>query len=235
MKLKSIFALANAILLSVSWPCQATEVKESFSMEITRTLTYNYLVILPDDYNPGRKYPLVLFLHGSGERGEDLELVKKHGPFAKMKDLKTQSILIAPQCPMGERWIPEGLAGLLDQVERTYPIEKSRIYLTGLSMGGFGTWSFAGFQPERFAAIAPICAGGNAADAARVANIPIWAFHGDADKSVTLDKGQEMIDAVRAAGGDPKFTVYPGVGHDSWTRTYNNPEFYDWLFTQKRP
>ena len=126
------------------------------------------------------------------------------------------------------------LAALLDQIETDYRIDPDRIYLTGLSMGGYGTWSLASHQPERFAAIAPICGGGDTAQAHKIADLPIWAFHGDADSVVALAKTQEMIDAVTEAGGTPKFTIYPGVGHDSWTATYNNPEFYEWLFAQQR-
>ena len=177
----------------------------------------------------------MLFLHGAGERGENLQQVKKHGPFSKLKELKSDCILVAPQCPKGEGWEPIALAKLLDEVESKYAIDPSRVYVTGLSMGGYGTWALAGLQPERFAVIAPICGGGNPADAAKLSKVPIWAFHGDADKAVLLEKGQAMVDAVKAAGGTPRFTIYPGVGHDSWTQTYNDPEFYSWLFAQKRP
>lgn len=196
---------------------------------------YEYLLVLPEPFRPERKLPLILFLHGAGERGSKLEIVNRAGPFRRMKEWKIEAILLAPQCPEDQdTWRPEALARLLDQVERVYSIDKSRVYLTGLSMGGEGVWSLAGLQPERFAAIAPICGEGNPEDAAKLAKIPIWAFHGSEDLIVPAKNGLAMIEAVRAAGGNPKFTVYQGVGHDSWTQTYNDPEFYRWLLSQKR-
>jgi len=126
------------------------------------------------------------------------------------------------------------LSGLLDEVEKKYPVDKSRVYLTGLSMGGYGAWALAAYEPNRFAAVAPICGGGEPEDARKLVGTPVWAFHGDRDTSVDVAKGQAMIDNLRAAGGTPKFTVYEGVGHDSWTQTYENNELYEWLFSQKR-
>jgi predicted peptidase len=126
------------------------------------------------------------------------------------------------------------LNALLDSVTRHYRVDKKRVYLTGLSMGGYGTWALAAAHPEKFAAIAPICGGGNPADAPKLAKLPIWVFHGGKDTTVPLQRSQEMVDAIKSAGGDPKFTIYPDAGHDSWTETYNNPEFYQWLLSQAR-
>ena len=121
-----------------------------------------------------------------------------------------------------------------DAVARAERIDRDRIYLTGLSMGGFGTWALALRHPERYAAILPVCGGGERQLARRLREMPIWAFHGDADQVVPVERSQEMIDAIKKLGGPPRFTAYPGVGHDSWTATYDNPEVYEWLLAQRR-
>ena len=122
----------------------------------------------------------------------------------------------------------------MDDIAAKYRVDKDRIYLTGLSMGGFGTWSLAAAHPERFAAIVPICGGGNPADAAKLKNLPIWVFHGAKDPVVPPERSESMVKAIKAAGGNVKLTVYPDAGHDAWTATYENPELYRWLFAQKR-
>ena len=213
---------------------ETIERQYAITSKFTQTVTYDYLVVLPENFQPDQTLPLVLFLHGSAERGNHLEMVKKKGPFKKMEELKLRAILVAPQCPKGQFWNSEVLAELLDEVESKYSVDSARIYVTGLSMGGNGTWKLASHQPERFAAIAPICAGGNPSKVNKLANLPIWAFHGELDDIIPLEKAKKMIDAVKKTGGTPKFTVYPGVGHDSYTSTYNNPEFYEWLFAQRR-
>jgi predicted peptidase len=123
---------------------------------------------------------------------------------------------------------------LLDDIIRTYRVDRDRVYLTGLSMGGFGTWDLAAAHPEKFAAIAPICGGGNPQNAKKLARLPIWVFHGAKDPTVPIERSREMVEALKAAGANVKFTVYPEAQHDSWTETYNNPEFYQWLLEQKR-
>jgi predicted peptidase len=225
MKQTVVLLLCAVLGLGRAW---AGEEKKEFSSKAD----LHYWVILPDGFVETEKYPLVLFLHGAGERGEDLEMVKKHGPFRKLAERAEPVILVAPQCPKEAWWSAEALEKLLDQVERDYRVDKKRVYLTGLSMGGFGTWALAAAEPKRFAAILPICGGGNPAEASKLKKIPMWVFHGDQDKTVPLQKSQEMVDAVIKAGGEPKFTIYPGVGHDSWTRAYADPAVYDWLFAQ---
>jgi predicted peptidase len=215
-------------------PASAGEVSGAFSTSVTRTHTYKYLLVLPEAYDPAEKLPLILALHGSGERGDDLGKVKKHGPLKRIQAEGMRAIVLAPQCPKDEWWIPEVLSGLLDEVERKYPVDKSRIYLTGLSMGGYGAWALAAYAPNRFAAVAPICGGGNPEDARKLVGTPVWAFHGSKDTAVAPAKGQAMIDSLREAGGDPKFTLYEGVGHDSWTQTYEDAAFYEWMFAQVR-
>jgi len=206
-----------------------------FEQNITVPAKLNYLLSLPTGYEKSTQpWPLVLFLHGSGESGSDLNKVKVHGP-PKLVESNGPFpfILVSPQSS-GRGWNPEVLNGLLDALIKEYRVDKDRVYLTGLSMGGYGTWTLAAAYPEKFAAIAPICGGGNPADASKLAKLPTWVFHGAKDTSVPLKRSEEMVEALKAAGGDPKFTVYPEVGHDSWTATYDNPDFYKWLLAQKR-
>ena len=210
---------------------------ESFDKAVTRTYHGKYLLFLPGDYNKDRKklYPTILFLHGAGERGDNLELVKKHGP-PKIVEQKPDFpfIVISPQCPSEQWWPTDWLIPLLDDLTARYRIDPDRVYLTGLSMGGFGTWDLAIQNPNRFAAIAPICGGGNAYRASRIKGVPVWVFHGGKDPVVPLKASEDMVNALKKAGADVKLTVYPDAGHDSWTETYNNQELYDWFLSHKR-
>ena len=204
---------------------------------VTKTVSVRYLLYLPPDYqqDAARRWPLLLFLHGAGERGDDLDKVKIHGPpryIAEGKDYPF--VIVAPQCPAEQWWDIDAVLGLLDHVTETLRIDPGRVYLTGLSMGGFGTWQAAARSPERFAAIVPICGGGRVADALRLKAVPIWAFHGGQDTLVPPERSREMVAAVNEAGGSAKLTVYPDAGHDSWTETYENPELYEWLLSHER-
>lgn len=204
-------------------------------LDVTVKVGMDYLLALPRNYDQQDSWPLVLFLHGAGERGDDLELVKQHGPPKLISEGKDfPFIVVSPQCPKDLWWEPIELTALLDQIVKTHKVDEDRVYVTGLSMGGFGTWRLAAFTPDRFAAIAPICGGGEPYWARRFSHLPTWAFHGAKDQAVPLERSQKMIDAMKEKGGEPKLTVYPEAGHDSWTETYNNPEFYEWLLEQKR-
>ena len=221
-----------------------TYVHKADTSDSPRTLGYH--LYLPADYGKAeakdKKWPVILFLHGAGERGDgkgDLDNVKKHGPpmlvEKKPNSPATQFIVISPQCPKNQRWDVEALKGLLDEVVEGHRADRDRIYLTGLSMGGFGSWAMSAQYPDLFAAVAPICGGGNPASADKVKHLPIWVFHGDKDTAVPLQKSQEMVDALKKAGAKKvELTVYPGVGHDSWTKTYENPRLYEWLLSHKR-
>jgi len=215
----------------------ADQSSETLSAQISKSLTCDYLLSLPKGY--GRKdqtWPLILFLHGAGERGSNLNQVKMHGPPKLVKQGKDLPfIVVSPQCPAGIWWTEklDMLVALLDEIESKYDVDPSRIYLTGLSMGGFGTWALACEKPERFAAIVPICGGGQWFLADRLKNVPVWAFHGAKDSVVPLDLSKKMVQAVKRAGGDAKLTVYPEANHDSWTATYDNPELYDWLLSHR--
>ena len=205
---------------------------------LRRSHEYRYLTYVPDDHETdrSRKWPLLLFLHGSGERGSDLELVKIHGPPKLIAaGQKFPFVVISPQCPTGGPWEPTALEALIDSVVQRYRIDADRIYVTGLSMGGHATWELATRHPERYSAIIPVCGRGDPSQADRLRDLPIWAFHGALDDVVPLSGSQDMIDAIKAAGGNPRFTIYPQAGHDSWTETYANDEIYSWLMQQRRP
>ena len=206
-------------------------------MERQITLTLDYLLYLPPDYNKQDSWPLMVFLHGAGERGSNLEKLKVHGPpklVEQGKDLPF--IIVSPQCPDDNWWpgMEREVIALVDEIVEKYKVDTSRIYLTGLSMGGFGTWSIGCSYPKRFAAMVPICGGGRLFRAGSLKDVPVWAFHGAKDPVVPLKESQQMVDAVNRAGGHAKLTVYPEAQHDSWTQTYDNPELYDWLLSHKR-
>ena len=206
---------------------------------LEQTVRLGYLLFLSRDYgaDPDKEWPLILFLHGMGERGDDLELVKTHGiPKIVERQPDFPFIVVSPQCPDEAMWWDHHLTlkALLEETVAKYAVDVDRIYLTGLSMGGYGTWSMAATYPELFAAIAPICGGGFPEFTSQFKGIPVWAFHGAEDDVVKLEVGQRMVDALRACGGSVRFTVYPGVGHDSWTQTYDNPELYEWFLQHRR-
>jgi predicted peptidase len=218
---------------SVLPPGQHTQ---AFEKTITKTLSCQYLLYLPAGYGEKQQHwPMILFLHGAGERGSDLKKVKKHSPpkiVEKQKDFPF--IVVSPQCPEEQFWSNEVLINLVDDIVRRYDVDTERVYLTGLSMGGFGTWILASEYPERFAAIAPICGGGEPLSAERLKEMPVWAFHGAKDELVPLKRSEEMVDAVKACGGNAKLTIYPDAGHDSWTATYDNQDLYDWFLKHRK-
>lgn len=200
-------------------------------------VSLDYLLYLPPGYaESDEEWPLLLFLHGAGESGLDLERVKAHGPpkeIEKGRDLPF--IVVSPQCRRVEDWWPVvPLKALLDAVEHDYRVDRERIYVTGLSMGGYGTWALACDQPERFAAIAPVCGGGVPRLAPRLKRTPVWAFHGAKDTVVPLSETQRMVDALAAAGGDVRSTVYPDAGHDAWSVPFAGSELYAWLLSHRR-
>jgi len=213
---------------------------------ITKTVEVNYLLHLPSDYgkDPYQKWPLILFLHGSGERGSDLELLKKQ-PLPKTLDQQKDFpfIVVSPQLPLAmenwSNWI-DPVNVVLDQIQATYSVDNQRVYLTGLSMGGFGAWEFALRYPRRFAAMAPIAGGYKHQSNAIPENIcdlkelPVWVFHGGRDTNVVSRQSKDMVDALKACGGNVKFTLYPDADHAaSWTRAYADPELYKWLLEQR--
>ena len=198
-----------------------------------------YFLFLPQEYGTRQddKWPLIFFLHGIGERGNELERVKTDGiPKIVESQPGFPFIVVSPQCPDGTLWWDHHvtLKGMLDEIVAKYAVDARRMYLTGKSMGGFGTWSLAMAYPDMFAALAPICGGGMPEKVGRLRQVPVWAFHGADDPFVPVDRGARMVDALRACGRNVKFTVYSGVGHDAWTRTYEDPDLYRWFLRQKR-
>ncbi len=223
-------------LMIVPLSVSADEKSDKQKPMYSKKADLHYLLYHPPSFKRNEeKVPLILFLHGAGERGKDLELVKKHGPpklIEKGKDFPF--VIVSPQCPKRKWWDTEALSTLLDEVITKNRIDTNRVYVTGLSMGGFGTWALATKHPERFAAIAPICGGGSTSAAAKLKNVSCWVFHGGKDRVVPLKLSSNMVDAIKKAGGKKiKLTVYPDAGHDSWTKSYANPELYKWFLEQK--
>lgn len=214
-----------------------------------------YRVLAPAKLDPAVKYPLVIFLHGAGERGSDNKKQLVHGmnDFASDEIMaKYPAFVIAPQCPEGQKWVDidwsaeshqmpakpsEAMASVFDLIDsfiKTKPVDPKRIYITGLSMGGYGTWDAIQRRPELFAAAVPICGGGDPILAKQIQVVPIWAFHGDKDEAVKVERSRQMIEALKDVGAEPKYTEYKGVGHDSWTKTYKDPAVYEWMFAQRK-
>ena len=220
--------------------------EKAFKGKVTRNVSVEYLLFLPRDYNSpkSKRWPLILFLHGAGERGTNLARVKVHGPPKAVREKPDfPFVVVSPQCPSGQRWDNEVLLALLDDVLKKHRIDAKRVYLTGLSMGGFGAWNLGLAHPDRFAAIAPICGGGDPlvlllADPRKsraLKSLPVWAFHGARDPVVRLGESERMVEAMRQIGAtEVKLTVYPEAEHDSWTETYNNPALYGWFLAHHR-
>ena len=228
--------------------------------------TLPYRLLAPDGWRPeaagksaprateAKRYPLVLFLHGAGERGDDnaKQLIHGLGEFASDPIRQRHPCFVAaPQCPTNQMWVDtpwqapkhsmperptEVMQSTLELVEHLVeqlPVDQRRVYVTGLSMGGFGVWDAVQRRPNLFAAAAPVCGGGDVALAPQIAKTPVWVFHGEVDSEVMPDRSRHMVAALRKAGGAPRYTEYPRTGHNSWSATYANLEFYDWLFQQR--
>lgn len=216
--------------------------------------SFKWRLLKPAKIETGKKYPVVLFLHGAGERGTDNKKQLQYFPDWISTDemrAKFPCFVIAPQCRNGKQWVnvpwgaktstPQGeisdqlaaAVGILQEVLAKQPVDRKRVYLTGLSMGGYGTWDLALRHPDWFAAVAPVCGGGDERLAERLKDVPLWAWHGDKDGAVPVERTQQMIAAIKAAGGSPKFTELPGVGHNSWNQAYHGPDnLIPWMFQQ---
>lgn len=216
-----------------------------------------YVVYVPYDYTPDRAWPLVVFLHGAGERGNDGLIQSEVGIGTAIRRYSDRypAVVVMPQCPDDKLWdmaVPQIEAALARTFEE-YRIDESRVYLTGLSMGGYGTWIWGALNADRFAALMPICGGGRMEDLAmlsgedapgdaasfeerikRLATVPIWAFHGADDEVVPPERSREMVELVKQAGGEVHYTEFEKTGHDSWTQAYANEKAIRWLFEQRR-
>ncbi|MCX6877661.1 MAG: dienelactone hydrolase family protein [Verrucomicrobia bacterium] len=248
--------MRDILLVSILGVCSALGVQpEAREWQAPDGTVVKYRWSAPETLEAGQTYPLVLFLHGAGERGDDNRAQLQHGVTPLLEGaakLKQPCFLIAPQCPANLWWAPinretmhlseadkpnkllEAVLALVDETMKKQPVDAKRFYVTGLSMGGFATWDLLGRVPGRIAAAVPICGGGDPALAARFKDVPIHAFHGEADAVVPVRTTRDMITALEKAGGKPAATYYPEVNHDSWTRTYNDPELLRWLFEQRQ-
>lgn len=231
----SFLSLAIALcLFGAAYHSHAEETSEHFQATITKQVELSYLLRKPKDYDPSEKYPLLIFLHGRGEQGSDLQRVKIHGPWKKMDELELPLLIVAPQSPLDERWDIDALEALTEELIDELNIDEERVYLTGLSMGGGGTWELAARRPDLFAAIVPICGYSVPSKAERFENVAIWVFHGRHDRTVYVKETTRMVDALHKVDVEPRVTIYPDAQHDSWTETYNNPQLYEWLLSQRR-
>ncbi len=241
---KTICLIFLALVLVFDWisaadaPHFASGRQNPEKFEQTITVSCKYLLFLPKNfYDKQQQWPLILFLHGSGVRGDVLEKIKKTG-LPKIVETKKDFpfVMVSPQCPKDKSWPSQGqvLMALLDELVKKYPIDPNRIYLTGLSMGGSGVWKLGCEYPERFAAVVPICGWGDITEACRLKDTPVWAFHGTLDDAVPVEQTTKMVEAIKKCGGNPKVTIYPDVGHDSYKRAYDDPELYKWLLQQSR-
>ena len=243
-------ALAASLNAQTAQEATTAEVFTAPSGEILR-----YRQHLPKNVAAGKKLPLVLFLHGAGERGTNNVSQLKHGVSALLQHgakANDPAVLLAPQCPSGMQWVnvpwsapshtmPEQPSdamrlalALLREKLATLPIDPDRVYVTGVSMGGYGTWDAIQREPALFAAALPICGGGDTARAPAIKNIPVWTFHGDKDTAVPVTRSRDMAKALEACGGKIQYREYPGAGHDVWTRTYNDSDVLTWFFSQHR-
>ncbi len=240
MRPATLFCITIVLLAALATPVQSGEETEqsgqrSAKLDRATKVQMDYLLYLPTDYKQKEAWPLLLFLHGAGERGSDLQRVKVHGPPKLIEQGKPFSfIVVSPQCPNGRWWQANELATLLDEIVEKYRVDEDRIYVTGLSMGGFGTWSLAAYAPKRLAAIVPICGGGESYWTEWFTHLPTWVFHGAKDTTVPLKRSEDMVESLRERGGNVKFTVDPDAGHDSWTKAYADPQLYEWMLEQKR-
>lgn len=222
-------------------PAPGKQVEQTWTAKGNAKMKAGFLLFLPRDYgkDPKKKWPMIYFLHGRGESNGPLSLVKKWGP---PRNVETQPkmpyIVVSPQCPRSEEWSDarqlDILTGLLDDVTKKYAVDTDRISLTGLSMGGSGSWALAARMPNRFAAVVPICGRGEVENAAKLKDLPIWIWNGDQDRGVPLSVPREMVAAIRKAGGRRvRLTTLEHVGHNCWSAAYATPELYSWMSKQR--
>ncbi len=199
---------------------------------------FNYARYLPKDFDKDKKYPLVFFLHGAGERGDDLDVAARNGymKYVREEGKEYPFICILPQCPDGKYWgcYTESLLAFLDYISDTLPVDEQRIYLTGCSMGGYGTFMLAMADPARFAALAPVCGGGIPAMAGLAASIPVFMYHGDCDPVVSVTESVNMLREINRRGGRAQLKICYGVGHNAWDHAYTDEQLIDWLMSQRR-
>ncbi len=238
--------LPNRIIVA-----QGTSVFQAKTYQNSRRETMPYRLFIPQGYGKPKRYPLVLWLHGGAGRGRDNlkqisggNTVGSHVWASIENQSKNPCFVVAPQCPHNESWATLDRAKpsvqvrlvleLLQNLRRTYSVDAQRIYVAGQSMGGFGTWSVISEHPSMFAAAIPICGGGDELEASKLTKTPIWAFHGEKDEAVSVERSRRMIAAIKQYGGMPKYTEYKGAGHVIWDKVFSEPELLSWVFAQNR-
>lgn len=217
-------------------PQAGRQVAQQFQHPDFPELKLGYLLYLPRDFGQAnQKAPLLLFLHGAGERGDEIALVKTHGPPRLLEQGQhLPFVVVSPQCPREQRWDPELLLALLDDLCSRYSIDPARVSVTGLSLGGSGTWSLIAADPGRFAAAVPICGRANPWMVNPASQVPVWIVVGDKDAPGLVSNCRAMENSLQLRGADIKLTIMHGIGHDSWSQTYATPEVYDWILRQRR-
>lgn len=228
--LKSLFFIA---FFSVSLTAQ--EIKAKFQKEVKKVQQITYLLDYPQNTNA--KVPLIVFLHGSGERGTDLEMVKAHSPFTYKSLIKEPVAILAPQCPPNVWWDTEAVYHLIKEIQQKYKIDESRIILTGLSMGGWGTLKLAMEHPDLFSAVVPVCPPVDRlfkVRAAQYSNLPMKIFHGGNDDIVSPMNAIEIYQAIRKTNKQVELVIFPDDNHNSWDSTYSNPKLYEWMLAQNK-
>ena len=202
-----------------------------------KSKTYPYLAYLPLDYEKDntKAWPIIIYLHGSSCKGNNLEKLKKYGPpFYLERGMQVDAIVISPQCPSNKNWtVGSWFESFYNEMKEKYHFDASRVYLTGMSLGGFGTWDLASRYPEYFAAIVPLCGGGRTSMVETLKDIPTWVFHGEVDKKVKLQRSEEMVKAMQEVGSEPKFSVLKGQGHGI-QKVYSDQTIYDWLLSHQK-
>ncbi len=261
-----LLAITSCLLLT-ALACSSVEAKKHETGFLDRTVTvgglsYKYQVFVPEAWSPKQKWPIILFLHGAGERGDDGLVQTEVGMATAIRRDRSRfpSIVVMPQCLKDHWWtqspMDEVAMASLSAATKEFHGDLTRTYLTGLSMGGYGTWYLAGKYPGRFAALVPICGGitmperlrlqfpelakgsypddpkSYAAVAQKVGKTPVWIFHGAVDSVVPVTESRRMNDALRSAGGDVRYSEYPGVDHDSWNKAYAEPELLTWMLSK---
>jgi predicted peptidase len=239
----SVFALLlqlspDFIRIWREWPRAGWQTQGRFDSSDShgRAVELQYLIYLPENYDSQQRWPLLLYLHGAGRRSDDINDVAKEGPpYFVIQGKQLPMIVVSPHCRVGESWNCSRLLGLLDHIQKKFAVDPDRVYVSGNSMGGYGTWALAEAAPERFAAAAPLCGGGDFNQVERLTRLPIWAFHGGQDSVVPLEESERMVKAIQAQGGQAHLTVLQNQGHAIEKVVYARDDFYDWLLHQRRP
>ena len=269
MRIRNLVAALAALAQSALLPNLSTAAEQELRSRLEKRVYQNadgeslpYRLFLPQGYDADKKYPLVLFLHGLGERGSDNEFQLKHAEVLRFTSDEVQAeqpcFLVAPQCPLDSKWVrtfwglkraPDAadeepsdepsramrlVMGMLDSLESQFSIDPDHRYVTGLSMGGYGTYDLCLRRPDEFAAAVPICGGVDPSRASQIAHVRFWIFHGRDDPVVPVELSRAMVKALKAAGAMPTYTEYEGVQHNSWNKAYHEPGLVEWVFSQRR-